>query len=152
MNNLWVVCDVSGSMLEGGKRFIARGLLHQIGQFVRLGYISDFNVRIATWGNELKVLEWSLTDEVPAEILNCRGSACGDALAQIKSESDSDRILILSDGFWSDRTRMAVRAWRSELGKTAVRAIRIGADANPKFIGPEVFEAEDFFLAIDGWF
>ena len=59
-------------MLEGGKRFIARGLLNQIGQFVRLGYFSDVNVRIATWGNELKVLEWSLTDEVPAEILNRR--------------------------------------------------------------------------------
>ncbi|NDG65220.1 MAG: hypothetical protein EBY29_17430, partial [Planctomycetes bacterium] len=82
-------------MLEGGKRFISRGLLNQIGQFVRLGYVSDFNVRIATWSNELKVHEWSFTEEVPAEILNCRGSACGDALAQIKSESDSDRVASL---------------------------------------------------------
>ena len=152
MNNLWVVCDVSGSMLEGGKRFIVRGLLNQIGQFVRLGYLSDVNVRIATWSNELKILKWSLTDEVPEEILNCRGSACGDALTHVKSESDSDRFLILSDGFWSDKTRKDVRAWRSELSETAVRAIRVGADANPKFIGPNVFEAEDFFLALDGWF
>lgn len=152
MNNLWVVCDVSGSMLEGGKRFIVRGLLNQIGQFVRLGYLSDVNVRIATWSNELKILEWSLTDEVPAEILNCRGSACGDALTQFNRESVSDRFLILSDGFWSDKTRKDVGAWRSELSETAVRAIRVGADANPKFIGPNVFEAEDFFLALDGWF
>ena len=38
MSSVWLVCDTSGSMIEGGKRLIMRGLVRQVEQFHRLGY------------------------------------------------------------------------------------------------------------------
>ena len=37
MSTLWLICDVSGSMLEAGKRLVVRGLVRQGEQYVRLG-------------------------------------------------------------------------------------------------------------------
>ncbi len=33
----------------------------------------------------------------------------------------------------------------------ALRIVKVGADANPKLGGGDVFEVEDFFAAMEGW-
>lgn len=152
MKTLWLICDVSGSMREAGKRLVVRGLVRQVEQYIRFGYAAEINLKLIAWCDEARIIPWILHDEVPADILECRGSADGPALVQLLSESRSgDIFLFLTDGFWSDESRVAIKNWRAKLDSNVLRVIKIGADANPKIKGVGVFEAEDFFAALEGW-
>jgi hypothetical protein len=151
MNTLWLVCDVSGSMLEAGKRFIVRSLVRQAEQYIRLGYGTRPDIKLVAWNNNARNLAWSPGDEVPVDLFDCRNSADGEVLAKVFGGRADDRFIILTDGFWSDESRIAVKRWKEGLGLDALRVIKVGADANSRLKGPNVFEAEDFFAAIDGW-
>lgn len=151
MSTLWVVCDVSGSMLENAKCHIARTLVYQVWQLKLLRYFSDCEVKLVLWADDSRVARETTGEEVPVELLDCKGSARAEPLLELIGMSDRDRYMFLTDGYWPERTRKALRTWRSQLPSTSVRAIRIGVDANPEFVGPGVFEAEDFFEAVDGW-
>lgn len=151
MSTLWVVCDVSGSMLENAKCHIARTLVYQVWQSKLLGYFSDCDVKLVLWADESRVARQTIGDEVPAELLDCKGSARAEPLIGLIGVSDRDRYLFLTDGYWPEMTRRALGEWRARLPATSVRAIRVGVDANPEFEGPSIFEAEDFFRAIDDW-
>lgn len=151
MNSVWLVCDTSGSMVEGGKRLIMRGLVRQVEQFLRLGYGPKKDLKLVLWNDEATSPTWNPGDEVPGELLNCQGSVEGDALAQFLGTSSGAKVLILTDGFWPEASRDAVKRWKAEATPNALRIVKVGADANPKLKGPDVFEAEDFFAAMDGW-
>jgi hypothetical protein len=151
MSTLWLVCDVSGSMLEAGKRFVVRGLVHEAEQYLRLGYATASDIVLVAWNDEVRSLAWSLGDEVPAELFDCGNSADGEVLEKLLGSQADDRFIILTDGFWSDESRAAIRRWKEGLSLDALRVIKVGADANPRLKGSEVFEAEDFFAAMDGW-
>ena len=62
-----------------------------------------------------------------------------------------DQFLILTDGFWPDESRDAIKRWKEEIAPDALRIVKVGADANPKLKGGDVFEVEDFFSAMEGW-
>lgn len=149
---LWLVCDASGSMIEGGKRFIIRGLVRQVEQHFRLGYAAMPDLRLVAWRDQSSQVAWQPGDEVPGELLDSQGSADAVGLLTMLGQDDSDRYLLLTDGFWSDDSRRAIKRWRDTLPPNALRIIKVGADANPKLIGDGVFEAEQFLEAMDGWF
>lgn len=152
MNTLWLICDVSGSMLEAGKRFVVRGLVRQVEQYVRLGYAAETNLKLVAWNSEAVVIPWVPGDEVPPDILKCRGSVDGVALVQLLScLRRGDNFIFFTDGFWSEESRVAIKQWKAELDPNAIRVIKIGADANPKLTGTDVFPSEAFFAAMDGW-
>lgn len=151
MGTLWLVCDTSGSMVEGGKRLIMRALVRQAEQFLRFGYGPKKDLKLVLWNHETTSPAWNPTDEVPSEILDCKGSAEGDALVQFLGTSRDGKVLIFTDGFWSEESRDAIRRWKGGVTPDALRIVKIGGDANPKLKGPDVFEAEDFFAALDGW-
>lgn len=152
MNTLWLICDVSGSMLEAGKRLVARGLVRQVEQCVRLGYAAETDLKLVAWHAEATVILWAPEEEAPPQIFECRGSADGAALARLLSSlGPGNKFVLLTDGFWSVNTRNAIKQWKAELDPNALRVIKIGADANPKLKGADVFESEAFFAAIDGW-
>lgn len=151
MNSVWLVCDTSGSMVEGGKRLIMRGLVRQVEQFLRLGYGPKKDLKLVLWNDEATSPTWNPGDEVPGELLNCQGSAEGDALVQFLGTSSGAKVLILTDGFWPEASRDAIKRWKAGANPNALRIVKVGADANPKLKGPDVFEAEDFFAAMDGW-
>ena len=149
---LWLVCDASGSMIEGGKRLILRGLLRQIEQYFRLGYAPRIQLKLVAWNDAAVDVPWQPGDEIPSEVLNCRGSAEASALISTLSASAvGDRYVIITDGFWTDDARQELKRWRESRTEDALRVIKIGADANPKLTGPDVFEAEDLFAALEGW-
>ena len=83
MGTVWLVCDTSGSMVEGGKRLIMRGLVRQVEQFLRLGYGPKKDLKLVLWNDEATSPTWYPGDEVPGELLDCKGSADGDALVQL---------------------------------------------------------------------
>lgn len=148
---IWLVCDASGSMVEGGKRFIVRGLVREVEQYFRLGYAPRADLRLVAWQNHVVQLVWQPGDEVPAAQLECEGQADAGELTRLLGAAGGDRYLILSDGYWTDESRRELKRWRESLSGDALRIVKIGADANPKLTGPDVFESEDFFAAMDGW-
>lgn len=148
---LWLVCDASGSMVEGGKRFIVRGLIRQVEQFFRLGHAPRVDLRLVAWQDRAVQLAWEAGDDVPTGQLECKGQADARDLTRLLGASAGDRYLILSDGYWTDESRRELKRWRESLSGDAVRILKIGADANPKLTGPDTFETEDFFAAMDGW-
>lgn len=148
---LWLVCDASGSMVEGGKRFIVRGLVREVEQYFRLGYAPRSELKLVSWQDRAVLLPWQPGDEVPAEQLECKGSGNAEALIRLVGATVGDRYVILSDGYWADKTRRELKRWSEGLSGDALRIIRIGADANPKLTGTDVFESEDVLAAMDGW-
>lgn len=148
---LWLVCDASGSMVEGGKRFIVRGLVREIEQYFRLGFAPRTELRLVAWQDHAIELRWRPGDEIPAAQLECQGSTSAAALAQLVGATPEDRYVILSDGFWTDESRRELKRWRAGLPVDALRIIKTGADANPKLTGADVFDSEAFFAAMDGW-
>lgn len=151
MSTLWLVCDTSGSMVEGGKRLIVRGLVRQIEQFLRLGYGPETDIQIVLWDDDAAIHPWDPCDEVPAELFDCGGSASVEPLAELFSASDGAKVLMLTDGFWPDGTRQQINDWKQRLPNSTLRIIRVGADANPRLRGEDVFDSEDFFSAMEGW-
>lgn len=148
---VWLVCDTSGSMIEGGKRFIMRGLVRQFEQYLRFGYATNVDLRLVALRDHATQLSWHPGDEVPGELLECRGSLEAAELVALLGEDEADRYLLLTDGFWPDDPRKHLNQWRDALPAEALRIVKVGADSNPKLIGGGVFEAEQFYEAMDGW-
>jgi len=138
-------------MIEGGKRLIMRGLVRQVEQFFRLGYGRERDLRLVLWADEATVHPWDPSDELPVEMFNCGGSATGGPLSELLGAPMDAKILILTDGFWSDRTRQSIEDWKHRLPNNSIRIIRVGADANQRLQGDDVFDSEDFFSAMEGW-
>jgi len=151
MSSVWLVCDTSGSMIEGGKRLIMRGLVRQVEQFLRLGYAPKRDLKLVLWSDETSGHSWNPGDELPIELFECKGSAGGEALIRLLGTPSDDSFLLLTDGLWSDEARSAVRRWKDSIRPNALRVIKVGADANPKLTGDGVFDSEDFLSALDGW-
>lgn len=145
-----LVWDTSGSMGELGKLWIARGVARAIEQYSRLGYCCA-DLRLIAWGCEARALEWNSDQEFPPELLVPTGSTNASTLISLcPAESDS-KIVLLTDGFWTPADARQIRLWRENLPPDTLRVIKIGADANPQLKGSDVFSAEDFFAALDGW-
>ncbi|QIE30197.1 VWA domain-containing protein [Caballeronia sp. SBC2] len=148
---LRLVCDVSGSMRDDGKPFAMRTVVMAVAQWVRFGY-GEVEIRLCGWGSEVRdFFEWSAKDEFPAELLTFDGTSDWKVLIQSLEEQPDGKVLLFTDGFWPHRSEKLLKQWRECRPLGALRIIKIGADANPRLSGPEVFTADDFFAALDGW-
>jgi hypothetical protein len=145
-----LVWDTSGSMGELGKLWIARSVARAIEQYNRLGY-SRADLRLIAWGREARYLDWNSDQEFPPELLVPTGSVNAKALISLCPAEPDSKIALLTDGFWTPADAREIRLWRENLPPYTLRVIKIGADANPQLKGSDVFSAEDFFAALDGW-
>lgn len=147
---LFLVCDTSGSMSEGGKPFITRTAVMTIAQWMHLAGGQE-QIKLCSWGSEAVFSDWSMTDDYPEHMLVCRGTSSASALTRLLGDSPDGKILLLTDGFWSSTEARHLKQWRARLRDDSVRVIKTGADANPQLKGSDVFLAEDLFAALDGW-
>jgi len=148
---LHFVCDISGSMGDDGKPFTMRTVVMSVAQWVHLGY-GSVEIRLRSWASEARdFLEWSVKDEFPAELLCCEGTSNGEALIQLLGEKPDGKVLLFTDGFWSQENVKILKRWKECQPPDTLRIIKIGVDANPQLKGSDVFAAEDFFAALDGW-
>jgi hypothetical protein len=145
-----LVWDTSGSMGELGKLWIARGVARAIEQYSRFGYCRA-DLRLIAWGCEARVLDWTSDQEFPPELLMPTGSSNAKALISLCPAEPDSKIALLTDGFWTPADTREIRLWRETLPPDTLRFIKIGADANQQLKGSDVFSAEDFFAALDGW-
>lgn len=148
---LHVVCDISGSMVEGSKPFIMRTAVMAVAQWVRLGY-ARAEISLCSWASETHhFFNWSTKDEFPAELLSGAGPSNWKALIQWLGERHEGKVLLLTDGFWMRDGAKLFKQWKECLPPKTLRIIKIGADANPQLKGSDVFAAEDLFVALDDW-
>ena len=71
---LFLVCDTSGSMSEGGKPFITRTAVTTIAQWIHLAG-GGVQVRLCAWGSEAVFSDWTITDDYPEHMLVCGGTS-----------------------------------------------------------------------------
>jgi len=148
--SIHLVCDTSGSMAEWGKFFIARGVVRAIEQYLRLGY-GRADLKLVAWSNETRIVDWHPDQEFPQELLATAGAASAKALVTLLGTEPGGKVLLLTDGFWSQADARELKRWKDQLQPDTIRVIKIGADTNPQLKGNDVFLAEDFFAALDGW-
>lgn len=148
---LHLICDISGSMGDNGKLFTMRTVALSVAQWLRLVYATA-EIKLCGWSSKmLQFPDWRTRDEFPAELLSSGGGSKADTLIQHLGTEPQGRILLLTDGFWARDEARAMKRWKESLPPDTFRAIKIGADANPAFKGPDVFAAEDLFAGLDGW-
>jgi hypothetical protein len=147
---LYIIVDVSGSMSEGGKCLIARGVARAVEQYLRLGY-GCADLKLVAWNEESRVVDWIPDEEFPSEMLVCESAAKLKALIALLGQHPEGKILLITDGFWSQDNVKGLKHLKESLQQNSLRIIKIGADANPQLKGASVFAAEDLFAALDGW-
>lgn len=152
---LHLVCDISGSMSEGGKPFILRTVVTTVAQWVRLEY-GHAAIKLCSWATEARHWpDWNIKNEFPAEMVICEGAANGGALAQLLGSEPDGKVLILTDGFWTRDDVKTLNRWQEGLPPDTLRIIQIGADANPHLSkglkGAKVFTAEEVLAVLDNW-
>ena len=147
---LQMIWDTSGSMSKGGKNLMARGVARATEQYFRLGY-GGADLKLVAWSNEARVVEWIPDQEMPQELLVCERAANAEALITLLGERPDGKVLLITDGFWSQGDAKALQRWKEGLQQNMLRVIKVGADANPQLKGADVFAAEDLFAALDGW-
>ena len=79
---LFLVCDTSGSMSEGGKPFITRTAVTTIAQWIHLAG-GGVQVRLCAWGSEAVFSDWTITDDYPEHMLVCGGTSNATALTRL---------------------------------------------------------------------
>lgn len=147
---IYLVWDTSGSMAEWGKHLVARGVARATEQYLRLGY-GRGEIKLVAWSNEVRLFDWHADEEFPLEMLISKNPGDVKALITFFGTEPSGKILLLTDGFWSQADAREFQRWKECLKANMLRVIKIGADANPQLKGKEVFTAEDFFAALNEW-
>ena len=147
---LWLVWDASGSVAENGKCFIARSVARMAEQYCRLGY-GCADLKVVAWNKEARVVDWIPDREFPPEMLVCESAASAVALISLLGDQPDGKVMLITDGFWSQEDSKALKHWKESLQQDTLRVIKIGADANPQLKGADVFAAEDLFAALGGW-
>ncbi len=147
---LYLVIDTSGSMSEGGKRFIARGVARFTEQYVRLGY-GCADMVLVLWSDKARIVEWDTDQEIPNEVLESRGSVNFESLLNLIGDNPEAKVAIITDGFFSRDNSKAFKVWRQNLQLDSLRVIKVGADSVPNLKEPYVYSSDDLFSAYDGW-
>ena len=148
---LHLVCDISGSMSEGGKPFIMRTLVTTVAQCELYGYWRA-EITLWAWDSEARrIPDWGARSEFPEQLLLCAGTANCSSLIQSFGDKPDGKILLFTDGFWSRDDARALKRWKDSLPSNTLRIIKIGPDANPQLKGLDLFSSEELFSALDGW-
>ena len=147
---LYIIVDVSGSMLEWGKNLIARNTVRAVEQYVRLGK-ANAEIKLVAWRKDASIIDWKSDDELPPSLVSCEGCANADALIALLEKTPGAKIVFITDGFWASADAKKLKRWKKNLPADTLRILKSGADSNPMLKGDEVFPVEDLFAALDGW-
>ena len=144
--NLWIIIDTSGSMLETGKRFIVRTFVRQVEQYIRY-YKNEINLKLVSVNDEIEIIDEDISkDDYPQQFMDCKGKF--DAIKLIdKLKQASGKFLLITDGF-SLNTYTAIKNWEKGLQKDVLRVVKIGEDIS---LLEKSNKPEDIFQILDNW-
>lgn len=135
-----LVVDNSGSMIEGGRRFIERTVVRQFGRYLRTGKI-DAEVRLYLLSDNLVETAWKPDEDVPAALLSPSGHLNVEALMSAPSLLDGKTVLI-SDFCLGTEEDQKLQEWMTRQTTEKVVAVRIGEDASTSRVAEGVFAVE----------
>lgn len=120
-----LVVDNSGSLIEGGKRFIVRTVLRQLRE-IWLANNSAEEIRLFLMtGKGLKESAWSKDQDVPSELLFPQGRATiGDVASYPWQEKDG--VVLVTDYCMLPEDRKMLRRWIDQMGVRRARIIVVG--------------------------
>ena len=147
---LFIVCDASASMTEGGKSLLMRGIVRTVEQYVRFGY-ADAEIKLVRLNSSSEILEWNPDDEFPNELLDGEGSVDIASLSSLLGTKLDGKILLLTDGCWSKKNIDQMRHWKYTIPPKTVRIIKIGHDNTQLLSNDELFSTDDIFTVFDNW-
>ena len=145
--HLCILCDVSGSLKEGGKRFALLTTLRTIEQYF---WVRDASPEVSLF---------AVNDEsFPADTSDFRHIAddpkgpfdLKEALS-LPAVKTADKLLILSDCCWSNDQRRAFRNLKLLRGSDFARAVIIGAEADRQCRAPDFETAENVLKLLEEW-
>lgn len=120
-----IVVDNSGSMIEGGKRFIERTLLRELrGLWIERNPIGTFRLFLLTSAG-LQEVVWAVDEDVPDAVLHPHGrTSLHELLA--RNWGKDDGVVLLSDYCMLPEERKALRTWIGEMGTERARLLIVG--------------------------
>lgn len=149
-SDIWLLVDASGSMAEGQKLLQARGVVREIEQMVRLGYLQPGRIHLCSiCADGVKEIPWAPDDDYPTCLLSAEGSFAGTALVEFIRNSE-ERIVVVTDGFWRTSVINEVKEVVAGKNPGRVRIIKLGSSA-AYLHGDCVYSAEASWEALDGW-
>lgn len=135
-----LVVDNSGSMIEGGRRFIERTVVRQFGRYLRTGKISA-EVRLYLLSDNLIETAWKPDEDVPAALLSPSGHLNVETLMSAPSLMEGKTVLI-SDSCLSTEEDQKLQEWMARQTTEKVVVVRIGEDASTSRVAEGVFAVE----------
>lgn len=146
-----IICDLSGSMAEGGKRFIVRYIVRTIEQYFRLGHMNSIPIKLIAWSDSAQVIDWTpLKEDVPSRLLECKGSAEAEPLIELLGYPKGELLILLTDGYWSMKTENSIIQWNEKLGSESLLIVKAGSDTNSlKLKDVYIFSSDELFKALD---
>ena len=148
-NILNIIVDCSGSMIESGKRLIARNAVRQIEQCIRLGYASA-QIRLFAANENFRKIDWNPNQEYPEDLWVCEGNLDLTRWTTDLFES-SGKFLLLSDCAMDTKSKRLLAEWANKISADNIRIIKIGNEPIPKITSVQIFNTEDIFAALDHW-
>lgn len=129
---------------------LTRGIARAVEQYIRLGYGSA-DITLVLWNDNVAVVEWNPDEEFPEALFNCNGSLKLAELYNKLGSKPDGKVLIITDGSWSQEDIHFFRKWKREAPTGAIRIIKIGSETNRLWKKDELFSADDFFSVFDSW-
>ena len=120
-----IVVDNSGSLIEGGKRFIERTLLRQLREMWFAKNPSEALCLFLLASTGLKEVMWPADEDVPDAVLLPHGHASIDGLIAHPWTKD-DGVVLLCDYCMLPEERKALRTWVGKMGIRRARLLIVG--------------------------
>ena len=150
VTDLWILVDASGSMTEGGKRYMVRNVARTVEQFVRLGHLNGA-VRLAAFRNgEVWSVDWTPDDEFPLDSVFADFPSLTSDLRSFL-EGLTGRFLLVSDGFIDRKSASAITIWKAGLSENELFFVPVGGDAITGKHRDVAVKPEDLWRVVDAW-
>lgn len=147
---LWILVDASGSMTEGGKRYMVRNVARTVEQFVRLGHLNG-SVRLAAFRNgEAWSVDWNVNDEFPLDSVFADFPSSTSDLRSFL-EGVIGRSLLVSDGFIDRKSALAITIWKAGLSGNELFFVPVGGDAIAGKHRDVAVKPEELWKVVDAW-
>lgn len=134
MNKLFIIIDTSGSMNELGKIHLQRNLCRYVAQLqlIDQGKYADIDIHFYKWAQNISEIVVQSNGSITN--LNTQGSSSLNILSgflfQNVNSTEGSKILILSDGNFSNSNILSFHSQLSSISDLIIRTVAVGADAD----------------------
>lgn len=145
---LCLIVDNSGSLVEGGRRFIERTVLRHIRRMLAATY-PDVELCLYMLSDAMREQDWSSEEDVPEQVLLPNGSLSLDPLLQLAPDDDR-RILFVTDYCLEPAGKKRLRRWVESMTTARARLVVVGDSGLVDKRSAGIFTAEQLDGVLDG--